>query len=248
MRWIAGCLVVVFAFARLSAAQAETVVCAPGAMSDAMTALSALAAHQGLPFKTIIGHSPAQARQIVEGAPCDVFISADPQWMDFLATQDLLAKPPVILASTHLVLFTHEGDGLVFTGRPGESLALALHMDKGDGRLAMADPDMVPAGRMAVAALVAQGSWPGLAGRLALTQNVRAVAALVQRGEVPAGIGFASDLTGAQGLRILYDFSDGGIPPVRFPMAVIKGRDGGVILAFLRRPESRAILRANGFQ
>lgn len=218
-------------------------------MNDAMTAIAELAARQGVPFKPVIGHSPGQAKQIVDGAPCDVFISADPQWMDFLKDKGLLAEPgAVTLATTRLVLVAKADSPLVFTGKPGESLALALHLENGEERLALADPDMMPAGRMAVAALQAQGSWPGLTGHLALAQNVRAVAALVQRGEAPAGIGFASDLKGAEGLKVVYDFTDGGSPPVRFPMAVIKGRDGGVVAAFLRRPEAQAILQSNGFQ
>lgn len=249
MRLISVCFAVLFGLAVLAQARAETVVCAPGSMNDAMTALAQLAERQGLPFKPVIGHSPAQAKQIVEGAPCDVFISADPQWMEFLAARNMLQPPGAMpVASTRLVLIARQDSHLQFTGKPGESLALALHMDKGDGRLALADPEMTPAGRMAVSSLQAQGSWPGLAGHLALTQNVRAVAALVQRGEVPAGIAFASDLTGAGDLKVVFDFTDAGVAPVRFPMAVVKDREGGVIAAFLRRPEAQAIFRANGFQ
>lgn len=74
MRWIAGCFAAVLGLAVLSPARAETVVCAPGAMSDVMTAIAELAARQGVPFKPVIGHSPGQAKQIVDGAPCDVFI------------------------------------------------------------------------------------------------------------------------------------------------------------------------------
>ncbi|HVI51472.1 MAG TPA: molybdate ABC transporter substrate-binding protein [Candidatus Sulfotelmatobacter sp.] len=236
-----------FVLTAAASARAEVVVCGPGSMNDALAEVAEKAALAGLPFKAVIGHSPAQARQIAEGAPCDIFISADAQWMDFLQAKDFLAAGGAkALASTHLVLVVPVGSPLLFTGRPGESLALSM----GEGRLAMADPDMVPAGRMAVSALQVQGSWPGVSGRLALTQNVRAVAALVERGEAPAGIAFSSDVAGDAKLRTAFDFSDGGAPPVRFPMAVIKGRDSPEVrrlYAYLSGAEALASLKVHGF-
>jgi len=247
MRRLVGlALVVVFVLAAASA-RAEMVVCGPGAMNDALAEVAVKAALAGMPFKAVIGHSPGQARQIIEGGPCDIFISAEAQWMTVLADKDQLAtggaRP---LASTHLVLIAPSSSSLIFTGRPGESLGLAM----GEGRLAMAEPGMVPAGRMAMAALQAQGSWPGVSGRLALTENVRGVAALVERGEAPAGIAFSSDVAGDAKLRTVFDFSQAGTPPVLFPMAVIKGHDGaGVIalFAYLSGRETLAILKNHGF-
>lgn len=238
-------------FGGMAAARAETVLCGPGSMNDALTDVAGRAAQAGLPFKAVIGHSPAQARQIAEGAPCDIFISAEPRWMDFLAEKALLADGGAkIFAATHLVLVVPAGSALVFTGRPGESLGLAMDRAVPGGRLAMADPQMIPAGHMAEAALQAQGSWPGVSGRLALTQNVRAVAALVERGEAPAGIAFSSDVNGDAKLRTAFDFTDGGVPPVRFPMAVIKGHESPEVdrlFAYLAGAEAQASMASHGF-
>lgn len=247
MRWISAVMTGLCLALTPLAAEAELVVYAPGSMNDAMEEVSAAAAKAGLAFKLVIGHSPAQARQIADGAPCDVFISADDQWTDFLAGKGLLASGGVApLVSTHLVLIAPAGGSWSFAGQPGESLAQNL----GEGRLALADPEMVPAGRFAKEALQRQGSWAGVADHLALAQNVRGVAALVERGEAPAGIAFASDVTGSGKLRVVYDFPASQAPAVQFPLAVIAGHQNDEVarlVAFLRGPQALGLLRAHGF-
>jgi molybdate transport system substrate-binding protein len=229
------------------AAHGEVTVYAPAAMGATIDDLAAAATQQGTPFKAVIGHSPGQARQIVDGAPADLFISADAQWMVFLEERTLLAKDLVgSLASTRLVLLAPERGSLVYAGKPGESLADQL----GDGKLAIADPTMVPAGRFARAALEQLGAWSAVEGRLALQQDVRAVVAMVDRNEVPAGIAFASDLPKASHTRVVLVFPTEVAPPIRFPMAVIAGHDRPEVVRvfeFLRSPQSLTILKAHGF-
>lgn len=149
---------------RWSAAEADVMVFAPGAMAGAMEEIATAAGASGTMVKLAVGHSPAQARQIADGGPADLFISADPQWMAFLASKQLLAPgSPATLASTRLLLFAAADNPMAFSAQPGESLAAAL----GEGRLAIGDPDMMPAGRFARAALEKMGAWPSLQGRLA---------------------------------------------------------------------------------
>jgi molybdate transport system substrate-binding protein len=247
MRWFSILAVVLFCVGIHTAARADVVVFAPGAMSDVLEEIAAAAAKGGMPFKLVVGHSPAQARQIVDGAPADIYISADSQWMDFLSTRHMLAEESVVsLASTRLVLIARTDSQLRFSGQTGESLAALL----GDGRLAIADPEMVPAGRFAKIALEKQGSWPGLASRLALMPHVRAVVAMVERGEVPAGIGFQSDLGNDPKIRVVADFSSAWVPPIQFPLVVISGHERDEVsrvVGFLRSQQCLVLLHAHGF-
>jgi molybdate transport system substrate-binding protein len=223
------------------------VVFAPGALNNAMEEISRSAANAGLPNKLVVGHSPGQARQIADGAPADIFISADPRWMDFLADRHLISEgSPIPLVSTHLVLVAPVDSKLHFSAGPGESLAAML----GDGKLAIADPDAVPAGRFAESVLRKQGSWPGLAGRLVLLQDVRSVLLMVERGEVPAGIGFSSDVANDQKVRVVTDFSQDLAPLIQFPLAVVAGHqreDVAKFVDFLLSPQGAGIFRKYGF-
>ena len=229
------------------AARAEVVVFGPGSMTEALEQVAAAAGQAGLAVKVVGGHSPAQARQIADGAPADIFVSADPAWMDFLDQKGLLVEASrTSLASTQLVLLAAAGSTMHYDARRGESLAAVL----GEGRLAIADPDSVPAGRFARIALEKLDAWDAVAGRLALLPNVRAVVAMIERGEVPAGIGFANDVSPERHVRIVAAFPPEVAAPVSYPMAIIAGRDGAEIRKvydFMRGPQGLAVLRRQGF-
>lgn len=228
-------------------AQSGVIVYAPGGLEEPLTKIAGLAREAGHPFTLVVGHSPAQARQIADGAPADIFISADPQWMDFLRDKQLLAKEvPTKLASTRLVLVAPKDSRLSFEAAPGQSLAAQL----GEGRLAIADPDMVPAGRFARAALEKMGQWPMLQGRLAMLAHVRAVALMVERHEVAAGIGFASDVTKEGDLRIVLQFPAEIAPPLEFPLDIVAGHqrpEVEAVAAFITGPAARDVLKDYGF-
>ncbi|PKU23787.1 molybdate ABC transporter substrate-binding protein [Telmatospirillum siberiense] len=228
-------------------ASAEVVVYAPGAMEEPLTRIAQAAGEAGVPFTLVIGHSPAQARQIVDGAPADIFISADPQWMDFLNGKKMLSETPIVrLASTSLVLVAPADSGFSFGGAPGESLAAQL----GDGKLAIADPDMVPAGRFARAALEKTGQWAALQGKIAMLPHVRAVALMVERREVPAGIGFASDVARDGKLKIILQFPAEISPVLDFPLAVVAGHqrpEVAAVAAFVAGAAGRAVFKDYGF-
>ncbi len=230
-------------------ARAEVAVYTPGGMTGALEDVAAAAAKAGLAVKVVSGHSPAQARQIVAGAPADIFISADPRWMAFLRGKRLVAEgSEAPLAATRLVLIAPAGSTLAYSARSGESLAAAL--GEGEGRLAICDPDTIPAGRFARAALEKLGAWQGLAERLALLSDVRQVAIMVGRGEVPAGIGFASDVAGDRTIRVVTEFPPDAAPPIAFPIAIVAGHDTAEVRKvydFIRGPQGMAVLRAHGF-
>lgn len=241
-------LVALIAWAVLAGgpARAEVVVFAPGGMASTMEELAQAAAKAGTGFKLVVGHSPGQARQIVDGAPADLFISADPQWMAFLQARALLAEGPSTLASTRLLLIARADSRVSYAAQPGESLAAVL----GDGRLAIGDPFMLPAGRFARAALEKLGVWASVENRLAPLPDVRAVVALVERGEAPAGICFAIDAVANPRIRVVAEFPPEVAPPVDFPMAILANHQRPEVTRlydFLRGPESRAVLLAHGF-
>lgn len=246
MQWFAVLMIMGW-LTSATAAQAQVMVYGPGSMAETLEQIAVSAARSGLAIKAVSGHSPAQARQIAEGAPADIFISADPVWMDHLRGKALLSEgSEAALASTRLVLIALAGNTRTYGAKPGESLVPLL----GDGRLAIADPDTVPAGRFARAALEQLRAWDSVSGRLALLPNVRTVVAMVERGEVAVGIGFASDVSGQSKVRIVTEFPRSVAPPVSFPIAIIAGHDREDVRKaydFIRGPGGLLVLRAGGF-
>jgi molybdate transport system substrate-binding protein len=191
--------------------------------------------------------SSALAKQIENGAPADVFISADLDWMDYLQTRKLIDPGTRFnLLRNRLVLIAPAGSGVALEIRPGFALARAL----GDGRLAIADPDAVPAGIYGKAALQSLGVWAAVAGKLAPAANVRAALALVARAEAPLGIVYRTDAIADSNVRIVAEFPESSHPPIIYPAAAVAG--GKIararrFLAYLRSSAAQAIFARYGF-
>lgn len=161
--------------------------------------------------------SSALARQIEHGAPADVFVSADEAWMDYLAGRKLIvADSRRVLAGNRLVLVAGARRALEVRIEPGFPLAQLL----GNGRLALADPAHVPAGRYAQAALSSLGVWQAVSARLAAAENVRAALNFVARGEAPLGIVYRTDATAEPRVRIAGVFPPASHPPIVYSAAV----------------------------
>lgn len=164
--------------------------------------------------------SSALARQIEAGAPADVFISADSVWMDYLAAAGLLVEDSrKIIAMNDLVVVGSVADSKPLNVNNTEEFLDTL----GDARLAMADPDHVPAGRYAKAALETLELWPALKNRLVPADNVRVALTLVARGEVPLGIVYASDAQSDDSVSVLARIPAGSHPSIVYPAAVVRG-------------------------
>jgi molybdate transport system substrate-binding protein len=191
--------------------------------------------------------SSAIARQIEAGAPADVFISADADWMDELAKKGLIvAASRRDLLTNHLALIAPADSTVRLTIRKGMPLAAALGPG---GRLAIAGPD-VPAGRYAQASLEWLGVWPSVENRLARGENVRATLAFIARGETPLGIVYDTDARIEPKVRIVGLFPDASHPPIVYPAALVAGapgRGGAAFLSYLRGPRAGAIFRRYGF-
>ena len=191
--------------------------------------------------------SSALARQIGAGAPADLFVSADEPWMDDVQRRGLIrpATRTSFLAN-QLVLIAPAASNTRLAIRPGFPLARAL----GNGRLAMADPDAVPAGKYGKAALTSLGVWQGVAPRVARAENVRAALALVERGEAPLGIVYATDARASKKVRIVGVFPAASHPPITYPLAVLKsatspGAEG--FRQYLLSRRGKAIFARYGF-
>lgn len=191
--------------------------------------------------------SSALARQIDAGAPADLFVSADQAWMDTVQRAGLVqVGTRATLLANRLVLVAPAGRAAPIAIRRGFPLARAL----GTGRLAMADPDTVPAGRYGKAALTALGVWPAVAGRVARADSVRGALALVARGEAPYGIVYATDARAEPGVRIVGTFPAASHPPIVYPIARLKtatSADAEGFRRFLLSPAGKAIFRGYGF-
>lgn len=192
--------------------------------------------------------SSALARQIEQGAPADVFVSADLDWMAYLNERDL-TKPEteVALLANRIVLIAPADSDAAAEIAPGFDLAGLLGAE---GHLAMANVDAVPAGRYGKAALEALGVWDGVAGRVAQAENVRAALALVSTGEAPAGIVYQTDAAADPGVKIVGLFPEDTHPPIIYPageLAEARGVETSAFMAFLRTGAAAELFEAQGF-
>lgn len=195
--------------------------------------------------------SATLARQIEQGAPADVFISADRAWMDALQADGLVAADTRFdLAGNALVVVAPASPVtpvVLDLSTPG-ALAAALGER---GRLALAEVEAVPAGRYARQALEATGHWPGVRDRLAQADNVRLALQFVARGEAPLGIVYATDARQDPRMREVARFDAAAHAPIVYPaarMAASGNPDAAdAFLAWLRGPSARAILARHGF-
>jgi len=191
--------------------------------------------------------SSALARQVIAGAPADLFLSADEEWIDAAAKAGLLRPGTrTALLGNRLVLIAPASSKVRLNPARGFALAKAL----GTGRLALADPDTVPAGKYAKAALTHLGVWSSVAAKVAPAENVRAAMVLVERGAAPLGIVYATDARASKAVRVVGIFPASSHPPIRYPVALLKAsrsRDAAGFRAFLLSKQGRAIFARHGF-
>ena len=186
-------------------------------------------------------------KQIEQGAPADIFISADLDWMDY-GQQKGLIKPDTRsnLLGNRLVLVAPKDSNISANIRPGFDLAALL---KG-GRLAMGNVDAVPAGKYGKAALEKLGAWDGIKDKIAQAESVRAALLLVARGEAPLGVVYQTDAASDPTVKIVGTFPENTHPPIIYPIALTKestSPDASAFLNFIRSPAARPIFERQGF-
>lgn len=248
MRIIATLLLVITLLAGPASAQARgPLVLAAASMQETLEEAATAWARRGHARPVLsFAASSALARQIAAGAPADLFVSADQEWMDDLARRKLLVP------GTRAVL---AGNRLVVTARPGQPLVrgakgAALGRLLAGGPLAMADPDAVPAGKYGRAALERLGAWSIVAPRVVRAESVRAALAIVERGAAPYGVVYATDARVTPSLRVAGVFPASSHPPIVYPIARLTASrhpDAEGFRRFLLSTPGKAILRRHGF-
>ncbi len=242
-------LLAVLLAAAPAAAFAQTTVMAAASLTEAMRELGQAWTAKGHPApRFAYAASSALARQIEQGAPAGIFASADEPWMDYLQQRNLVVEQTRTSPLGNRLVLIAPAD------QPGE-IALARGVDLltrlgPQGRIATGDPASVPVGKYAQAALTSLGVWDQVAPRLARAENVRAALLLVERGEAPLGIVYATDAAASKGVRVVGTFPGDTHPAVTYPFAILKAgdtADARALFAFLTGPEAAPVYRRLGF-
>ncbi len=235
--------------AAVPAAQAdEVVVFAAASLKGALDNVNdAWKAETGKSAKISYAASSALAKQIEEGAPADVFISADLDWMKYLSDKKLTRPDTELkLLGNRIVLVAPADSKAEVKIEKGFDLAGLL----GDGRIAMGDVKAVPAGKYGKAALEALGVWGSVENKIAQAENVRAALKLVSTGEAPLGIVYQTDAAVEPGVKIVGTFPDDSHAPIVYPIAVTaesKNSDAGDFVKYLQTDKARGLFEAQGF-
>jgi molybdate transport system substrate-binding protein len=233
----------------IAQAQNDMVVFAAASLKNALDEIAATwSKDTGKPAPKIsYGASPTLAKQIEQGAPADLFISADLDWMDYVAAKNLIkADTRFNLLGNKIVLIAPKDSKITTVAIKGADLAKALN----GGRLSMANVDSVPAGKYGKAALEKLGAWNDVKDQIAQAENVRAALLLVARGEASLGIVYSTDAAAEPNVRIVATFPEDSHPPIIYPAALTKdakNADAKAFLDFLRGAKARASFEKQGF-
>lgn len=252
MRWLCT-------LSLLTLATAPTILCAPVAVAAAVTVFAAASLKEamddqarqfeaGTGTRVIVSYaaSNALAKQIETGAPADIFISADLDWMDYVASKGLIEPGSRSdLLGNKLVLVAPKDSPVSLDLKPGADLAKAL----GEGRLAMGNVDSVPAGKYGKAALQKLGLWDSVSNKLAQAESVRAALLLVSRGEASLGIVYQTDAAADPTVKIVAVFPADSHPPIIYPVALTKKANeaAAAFLGYLKSPKAAPAFEAQGF-
>jgi molybdate transport system substrate-binding protein len=246
---IAASLLFASALPQIAAAQQKSItIFAAASMKNALDDIDdAYSRQSGVKIVASYAASSALMKQIEQGAPADVFVSADLKWMDYGAERKLINTATRInLLGNRLVLIAPKDSKIgTVTIAPGFDLAALA----GSGRIAVGDVRAVPAGLYAKAALEKLGVWPAVEPKLAMAENVRAALVLVARGEAPLGIVYETDARVDPGVKIIGIFSEDSHPPIIYPVAMtaVAKPDATAYLGFLRTAAAKAIFEHYGF-
>jgi molybdate transport system substrate-binding protein len=241
-------LIIALLLLPLPALAAPLRVLAASSLTEAVTAAADAWAATGHPRPQLVfAGSPALARQVLAGAPAGIFISADSEWMDTAEQAGAIVPGSRrTIAGNRLVLVVPAADKRRV--RLGKVFDLAGFV--GAGRWTTGDPDSVPVGRYARAALTTLGAWSAALPKLARAENVRVALAYVERGDAAAGIVYATDARASARVAVAGLFPANSHPAITYPAALAKaGADAEArdFLAFLTGRQGRAILKAQGF-
>ncbi len=235
--------------APVRAGERPLLVFAAASTTNAMERIGRLFSRgRGVVVHNSFASSSTLAQQIARGAPAAVFVSANPRWMDYLEERGLVVPGSrVNLLGNRLVLIAPR-DSPIPTLEPRPGLDLSPYLERGP--LALGDPGHVPAGIYGRAALESLGMWRFVQNHLAAAANVRMALALVELGEAPLGLVYASDALVSKMVKVVGRFPASSHPPIVYPAAIMAGRDtpaARAFLEFLQGPRAAAVFRRYGF-
>jgi molybdate transport system substrate-binding protein len=246
---LAICVLPLAARAQQQPPDRSILVFAAASMKNALDDIDAAFTKQsGITVVASYDASSALMKQIEQGAPADVFISADLKWMDYGSQKKLIDdKTRVNLLGNTLVLIAGKGSKL---GNVTINSSLDLAGFAGEGRIATGDVRAVPVGIYAKNALQKLGLWDAVEPKLAMVGNVRAALVLVARGEAPLGIVYATDAKVEPAVKIIAAFPDDSHEPVVYPVAATPSAKpvAALYLSFLRSSTARGIFERYGFR
>jgi molybdate transport system substrate-binding protein len=246
---IAAAAFVAFAASMAPAvAQEKVTVFAAASMKNALDAANKAWTSETSKETTVsYAASGPLAKQIEAGAPADIFISADLDWMKYVSDKKLLKEDTKTnWLGNKIVLVAPKDNAKPVDIKAGFDLAALVK----DGKLAMGDPKSVPAGKYGQAALEKLGSWPGVEKKVAFAESVRAALALVSRGEAPYGIVYATDAAADPGVAVVGTFPADSHPPIIYPIAILsesKSADAPAYLDYLKSAKAAPFFEKEGF-
>lgn len=242
------CFIILFASMAGTARSESVTLFAASSTSGALEELKPVYERKtGHSLRLAFASSATLARQIIQGAPADIFLSANTKWADVLETEALVAANGWSeLWSNRLVLAAPSGSKISESQDP-KAIISSLPVD---GRIAMGDPNHVPAGIYGKTALERLGLWQSLEGRIAPTANVRVALALVERGEAPIGLVYASDAATSSKVKTIYVFPPEVTPHISYPLVIVKGGNQEAarrLRTFLSSADARKVFKRHGF-
>src|SRR5712671_2809082 len=224
-------------------------VFAAASMKNALDDIdAAYTAKTGINVVVSYAASSALAKQIERGAPADVFISADTDWMDYATAKKTINEPTRINLLGNSIVLIAPKDSKIDNVAIGHGFDLAKLA--GDGRIATGDVKAVPVGKYAKAALEKLGAWPAAEPKFAMAESVRAALTLVARGEAVLGIVYSTDAKVEPGVKIVGTFPADSHPPIIYPVAATTTAkaEAADYLAFLRSSSAKTIFEKYGFK
>ncbi|EHM47972.1 molybdate ABC transporter substrate-binding protein [Yokenella regensburgei] len=249
LRLFAGATLTLSVAGQALAADAKITVFAAASLTNAMQDIAKeYKKEKNVDVVSSFASSSTLARQIEAGAPADLFISADQKWMDYAVDKKAIdtASRETLLGNSLVVVApkaSEQGDITIDAKTNWTSLL------KG-GRLAVGDPEHVPAGIYAKEALQKLGAWETLSPKLAPAEDVRGALALVERNEAPLGIVYGSDAVASKGVKVIGTFPEDSHKKVEYPIAIVEGHKNATVSAFydyLKGPQASAIFKQYGF-
>jgi molybdate transport system substrate-binding protein len=232
-----------------ASAQTKTLtIFAAASMKNALDEVdAAYSAKTGVKINASYAASSTLAKQIEQGAPADVFVSADIAWMDYAAQKKTIAEPTRVNLLGNSIVLIAPKDSKINDVKISQGFDLAKLA--GDGKIATGDVKAVPVGKYAKAALEKLGAWTAVEPKMAMAENVRAALALVARSEAVLGIVYSTDAKVEPGVKIVGTFPATSHPPIIYPVAATSTAHEGTTdyLAFLRTSAAKAIFEKYGF-